>query len=223
MIHKNFADNTNQHSVATRLRRQRFQILLDMICSQPDPIQILDIGGTKQYWDMMIASSDLSRKLIVTLLNPEPLTLTHPSFIAMRGDGRAMPQFVDRQFDIVFSNSTIEHVGGFEDQKRMADEVRRVGREYYVQTPNRNFPIEPHFVFPFFQFFPVTLRVWLLQHFNLGWFSRIRDRSEAWHEVTSIRLLNRTEVEQLFPDAIIFDERLYGLVKSFVVRSPNVV
>jgi len=223
MIHRNFADNTNHHSVATRLRRQRFQILLDMICSHPDPIQILDIGGTKQYWDMMIASSDLCRELIVTLLNPEPLNLTHRNFIAMRGDGRAMPQFVDRQFDLVFSNSTIEHVGGFEDQKHMADEVRRVGREYYVQTPNRYFPIEPHFVFPFFQFFPVTLRVWLLQHFNLGWFSRIQDRSKAWHEVTSIRLLTRTEVEQLFPDGIIINERLYGFVKSFVVRSPDIV
>jgi ubiquinone/menaquinone biosynthesis C-methylase UbiE len=86
----------------------------------------------------------------ITLLNPELSESAPSNFTAFVGDGRSMPQFEDHQFDIVFSNSTIEHVGSIDDQRAMAREIVRVGRKYYVQTPNRYFPIEPHFVFPFF-------------------------------------------------------------------------
>lgn len=220
MFHKRFADNTNQNSVATRLRRLRFQILLEMMRECSEPIRILDIGGTQQYWDMMISSSGLKKHIEVTLLNPKPVFATHSVFDSKIGDGRAMPQFLDRQYEIVFSNSTIEHVGDFNDQKAMASEVRRVGQKYYIQTPNRYFPIEPHFVFPFFQFFPIPIRVWLVQKFNLGWFSRIPDHSEALKEVSSIRLLKRSEIEILFPDAKLFQEKLFGLTKSFVAYTP---
>jgi hypothetical protein len=121
----------------------------------------------------------------------------------------------------VFSNSTIEHVGDFADQRRMAMEVRRIGRQYYVQTPNRHFPIEPHFMFPGFQFLPIWIRIWLLQHFTLGTHNKVPNRYDAEREVRSIRLMTRREVEALFPDATIFEERYYGLVKSFVAYTPR--
>jgi len=60
------------------------------------------------------------------------------------GDGRYLP-FRDGSFDIVFSNSVIEHISSPEDQQRFADEVRRTGRAYWVQTPDYRFPIEPRF------------------------------------------------------------------------------
>ena len=220
MIHKRFADNTSAESVATRLRRQRFEILLEMIQGFPQPVAILDIGGTQQYWDMMIANVSFSQQIVVTLLNSEPVISTRPNFIALVGDGRAMPQFGDYQFDIVFSNSTIEHVGNIEDQRAMANEIMRVGQKYYIQTPNRYFPIEPHFVFPFFQFLPISLRIWLVQHFDLGWFPKIPNRSEAMKEVSSIRLLNGSEVETLFPNATIFREKFWHITKSFVAYTP---
>lgn len=220
MFHKYFADNTNERSVATRLRRQRFQILLDMIIYSGSPIHILDIGGRPDYWEMMLASQSLKADPHITLLNTETYAVSRPNFTALVGDGRTMPQFADQQFDIVFSNSTIEHVGDFADQQRMANEVRRIGRRYYIQTPNRYFPIEPHFLFPLFQFLPITWRVWLVQHFNLGWYSRIPDYRRALAEVTSIRLLSKAELLQLFPEATIFEEKFFGLVKSFVAYIP---
>ncbi|MBC8844888.1 class I SAM-dependent methyltransferase, partial [Escherichia coli] len=65
----------------------------------------------------------------------------------------------DQQFDIVFSNSVIEHLYTWENQEKMAKEVLRVGKYHFIQTPNYWFPIEPHWVFPFFQFLPKSIRI----------------------------------------------------------------
>jgi hypothetical protein len=216
MLHRYFADNTNAHSVASRLRRRRFSILLGMLEDAGGSVHILDIGGRAQYWEMMLGGLSLPVEPQITLLNTEALSVSRPSISAVEGDARAMPQYADQQFDIVFSNSTIEHVGDFADQQRMANEVRRVGRQYCIQTPNRHFPIEPHFVFPWFQYLPIPCRVWLVRHFKLGWYPRIRDRRHAEAVVHGIRLLSRAELMRLFPEADLYEERFLGCVKSFV-------
>ena len=64
---------------------------------------------------------------------------------AVRGDACYLPH-VDRGFDIAFSNSVIEHLGEYESQRRFAEEIRRVGRKVWVQTPARWFLVEPHFL-----------------------------------------------------------------------------
>jgi hypothetical protein len=128
-----------------------------------------------------------------------------------------MPEFGDKQFDVVFSNSVIEHVGDFADQRRMADEVQRVGRRYYVQTPNRYFPMEPHFLFPLFGVLPIPVRAFLLRHLSLGWYTKIGDRAESFRVARSIRLLTRRELLSLFPGAQLVRERVAGLTKSYTV------
>ena len=103
-----------------------------------------------------------------------------------------------------------------EDQRRMASEVARVARSYYIQTPSAYFPIEPHFLVPFFHWLPVSLRVRLVQRFALGWYPRLRDRAEASAAVNEIRLLRKGEFASLFPDAEIHTERLFGWTKSYI-------
>jgi 2-polyprenyl-3-methyl-5-hydroxy-6-metoxy-1,4-benzoquinol methylase len=125
-----------------------------------------------------------------------------------------MKQFSEHQFDVVYSNSVIEHVGDLGDMQRMAQEVRRVGKYYFVQTPNRYFPIEPHFVFPFFQFFPRSAQISIVQKFSLGWIGREPEKKSAERAVDSIRLLSQKEMYNLFPDAKIEKEVLLGLTKS---------
>jgi hypothetical protein len=127
-----------------------------------------------------------------------------------------MEQFGQSEFDVVFSNSVIEHVGTYPDQMRMADEVRRVGKRYFIQTPNRFFPIEPHFLLPFFQFLPLELRAQLLSRFDLGWMQKTPDLEAARETVDSIRLLSRADLQTLFPEASLYAERFLGLTKSFV-------
>ncbi|MBD5657673.1 MAG: methyltransferase type 11, partial [Candidatus Eremiobacteraeota bacterium] len=85
-----------------------------------------------------------------------------------------------------------------------------------VQTPNYYFPIEPHFLFPGFQFLPVSTRARLLHSFDLGWSQRESDLESAREVVDSVKLLKRRELADHFPDAKIYDERYLGLTKSFI-------
>jgi len=121
---------------------------------------------------------------------------------------------------MVFSNSVIEHLGSFDRQQRMAMEVQRVGKCYFIQTPNRYFPLEPHFLLPFFQFYPPRLQIALARRYNLGWYRRQTDIHQAASLVRSHRLLSAREVRALFPNGVLHRERVLGLTKSFMVCGP---
>lgn len=210
------ADNRAPGSLAARLRRRRSQALRSLLATVPRPARMLDVGGTEAYWQT-VAPDGLAGWTIV-LLNQRAPQVTRPGFEAMAGDARALP-FGDRSFDVVFSNSVIEHVGERADQQRMADEVRRVGARYYVQTPNKWFPIEPHFVFPGFQFLPLAVRTELVTRFSLGWYPRTRDRDQARALADSIRLLDRGDLVEMFPGGTIHRETFAGLAKSLIVTA----
>ncbi len=210
---KELADNRKAESLAGRLRRRRFVLFQKLLREVRTPARILDVGGTQGFWEVMGFPAE--REAEITILNITPPDVHLPHFIAVAGDARAL-DFPDHTFDVVFSNSVIEHVGSYDDQRRMAQEIRRVGARYFVQTPNRYFPMEPHFLFPGFQFFPLQVQVWLLQHFSLGWRGKIPDFQAAKRSIESIRLLSKAEVMELFPDAALYQERVAGLTKSFV-------
>jgi hypothetical protein len=211
---KKVADIRQNDSLATKLRRKRFGLFLSLIESLPRPLTILDVGGTQRFWETMGFADERDTKMV--LLNLEKARVSHPNFTSIIGDGRDLGRFRGGQFDVVFSNSVIEHVGGYDDQRRMAREVVRVGKTYFVQTPNRFFPIEPHFLFPLFQFLPLRVQVFLITHFKLGWYKKLPDRGEAAALARSIRLLTEREVRELFPGARIRREKLLGLTKSFI-------
>ncbi len=209
------ADNSNPRSLAARLRRRRFALFASLLSTLPPPVRILDVGGTLLFWHM--APLRLDTEVRITLLNLRLSPSADSRIQRLVGDARQIP-VRDAAFDVVFSNSVIEHVGGPEEQHRMAQEVRRVGARYFVQTPNKHFPIEPHFVFPLFQFLPNAFQVWLLCRFNLGWIRRTPDPHEARSTIAGIRMLDLEAMLRLFPDAHIYEERLLGLTKSFVAH-----
>lgn len=208
------ADNTRPDSLATRLRRRRFALFLELADRLPAPLRILDVGGTEDFWRMMRVPWHAGWH--VTLLNLERRATTLPGFDAVHGDARSMRGFADSSFDAVFSNSVIEHFATFAEQRRVAEEIARVGKRYFVQTPNRRFPMEPHFLFPFFQYLPLFARARLLRRFRLGWHKRQPDLAAASLAVRGIRLLDLREMKLLFPGASFYRERLLGMTKSFV-------
>jgi ubiquinone/menaquinone biosynthesis C-methylase UbiE len=216
-IMNNIYDSTMANSWATNLRKKRFSLFESLLESIPGPVKILDVGGTQIFWENLGLFAGGRGDVEITLINMKEIPVSGPNFKSVVGDARNMKTFKDSQFDVVFSNSVIEHVGDYSDQLRMAQEIKRVGQRYFVQTPNRYFPIEPHFVFPFFQFLPLSVRVWLLSHFNLGWYEKIPDRQTATLAVKEIRLLAKKEVMELFALAKLFEEKILGITKSFIV------
>ncbi len=196
------------------MRRARFTLFLSLLDRLEGHLEILDIGGTQEFWNLMTNGDP--GDIRVTLLNIEHQTVTSAQFVSAVGDARSLTEYDSGSFDVVFSNSVIEHVGSYEDQRRMANEVMRVGRRYFVQTPNKRFPLEPHFLFPFFQYLPGAVRAQMVHRFDVGWYKRIRSLAKAREEVDSIQLLTRKRFADLFPNASIHEEKLFGLTKSFV-------
>jgi len=168
--------------------------------------RIIDLGGLPETW----AAIDIP--LEVTLLNMPGTSFgeipSQHKIELIEGDACDVAQFGDGSFDIAFSNSVIEHVGDESRQAGFAAEARRLGRSYWIQTPAIWFPIEAHTGVPFWFFYPEPLRQRIIE----GW----RKKLPAWTEmVEGTRVLSRGTMEELFPDAEIFVERLGGIPKSY--------
>jgi hypothetical protein len=119
-------------------------------------------------------------------------------------------------FDLVLSNSLIEHLGGHHQRVRFAEVTRSIAPHYAVQTPYRYFPVEPHWVFPGLQFLPLSARVWLAPRWPLG-HTHGWPAKEAQDEVMSTELLSLTDMHSYFPDAHVVWERFMGLPKSLTL------
>jgi len=106
--------------------RRRAELFNSLMSSLPRPLRVLDVGGVEQFWKHSPLYDDPG--LEITLLNIEDQTVDSPRIVSRTGDARDMSMFRDGEFDVVFSNSVIEHVGTFADQRRMALEVQRVSK-----------------------------------------------------------------------------------------------
>lgn len=214
---RKYADNSRSDSIVNKWRRKRFAAFLTLIADLPRPVRILDVGGTENFWIQMGFTDNTLAD--ITILNIEPINTTYKNFKFIKGDATDLGRFKDNEFDVVFSNSVIEHVGDISARRKMAAEIHRTGKRYFVQTPNYFFPIEPHFLFPFFQFLPHIIQIYLVMHFRLGWFVKSRSKLEAVELINSIHLLKKREVEELFPDGRIIKEKFLFITKSFMALS----
>jgi hypothetical protein len=195
------------YATIRRFRRDRmatFQRLFPLTSQT----RILDVGGTSLNWSFIADQPQ------VTLLN-----LPTDGVANVVGDGRFLP-FRDSSFDIVFSNSVIEHIPLPSDQQRFADEVRRTGRAYWVQTPDYRFPIEPHLVTPFLHWLPKSARFAIARRFTF-WSLLERPSPDRWeyyirHCAEEVRLLDARQLQALFPEARIIRERFLGFSKSLI-------
>jgi len=212
---RNLADGRRPGSAADRFRQRRFARFRELVDGLDGPIRILDVGGTTVFWERVgYAGHD---RIEIVLLNLMEQPALHDNMTATIGDAADLSPYADDAFDIVVSNSVIEHLPTPALQARMAADVRRVGRRVYLQTPNRYFPLEPHFLFPYFGILPMRIRAWLLQHMDLGWHKRQPDPALALEDVRSIRLLTGSEMHRLFPGARFENERFLVFTKSFIV------
>ena len=195
-------------NINNKFRQIRFQNFLERLQVTAQD-KILDVGGYQHFWE----GSNLEKN--VTILNIELPQQQPAPFTWVQGDACAMTMFQDQQFDIVFSNSVIEHVGNMARQQLFAQEVQRVAKRYWVQTPYKHFPIEPHFVFPFYQYLPRQLRNFIAKvwPFSFAKMLNLDPIAEAEH----IWLLGKRDLRTLFRNAELYNENFMGLTKSLIV------
>ncbi len=205
----------NKGGIGFQSRMARMQIFKNLLSKVERPVRILDVGGTEQFWSKLEFSE---QDVHISCVNLFPFEPTRPDITSIQGDATNMPQFDDNSFDIVFSNSVIEHVSTFENQMKMANEIRRIGKRYFVQTPNRYFPMEPHFMRIYWQFIPVPIRVKLLMKGDVGFIKKCDTREQALREIQEIRLMTRSEFQKCFPEGTLIDEKFKFLIKSFMVH-----
>jgi SAM-dependent methyltransferase len=181
---------------AKRARTRRHARFLALVAPTPE-MSILDVGCGA------LGLRGLAPELSITGVD----LVSRPGYPGpfVQADASVRLPFADGEFDLAYANSVIEHVAPAR-RPAFAAELRRVARGWYVQTPARSFPIEPHSLLPGAQWLPLWLR---RRYWRLG-------ATGDWQEIA---LLGRRELEALFGAAE--PERFGPLAKSWIsVRLP---
>ena len=175
-------------AIHVRMRREKLRLFFSLV-GDASAQSLLDVGGTSGFGGEF---QDFSERFRFTCaVNLTAFRVQGATGCAVIGNGCQLP-FENASFDWVFSNAVIEHVGGWDQQRQFASEIRRVARKgYFIGTPNRYFPIDPHTLLPFFQFLPPNYQKSVCR-FAPGGMRR---------EPQSVDLLNRGHLHRLFPEA----------------------
>lgn len=195
-------------TVGGHFRRKRKDWLLQEFAECK---RVVDLGGTVEAW------SRGPRFDHITMINVIPNGSPVPAWGSYIEHDACSTEVEDR-FDLAHSNSAIEHLGTWERQQQFAREMLRLGRRIYCQTPNRWFPLDPHYLTLFLHWLPprwfgyrahryLTLQG-LVQKPTPEESHKIRERE-------GLRFLTKRELKALFPGCRIRVERFCGLPKSY--------
>lgn len=186
-------------------------IWFEQIISPTEDDTVLDIGG---YPDTWLHRPQLSKRVHCINIHEGPWMMkkndSHTVTVGI-GDGCDL-SYGDKSYEIVFSNSVIEHVGDWEKQMAFASESARVGSRIWIQTPAFECPLEPHYMAPIVHWLPVSIRRKVLRWFTpWGWISK--PSQEAVDEaIFYTRLLTRKQMVKLFPTCEIITEKIFGFI-----------
>lgn len=218
-------DVTNPNSLSSRLRNRRdvkVRALIDHVHGQRNQVEIIDVGGTFEYWKRLGVDYLRSRNASVVVTNLHEYELTDAGadsdvLRATVANGCDLGVYGNQSFDLAHSNSVIEHVGPWSNMRAFAAEIRRVGRAYYVQTPNFWCPIDPHYYrAPLIHWLPHPLRARIFNAFPVTHSGRIDGVGGAYEVIESTRLLDSRQLQYLFPDGSMSVEWAFGLPKSLI-------
>ncbi|MCR9179552.1 MAG: class I SAM-dependent methyltransferase [Erythrobacteraceae bacterium] len=220
------ADPANTKSLSYRFRSKRDKCLRDFLLqarsNTSGPCRIIDMGGGAAYWERVGLDWLVSNDFSVTCINYAATELTRDAVsagpISLKvGDACDLSEFADDSFDIVHSNSVIEHVGSWAKMSGFAKEVRRLAPAYYVQTPNFWFPVDPHFYrVPMIHWLPPAARASVHCKVKAGWAGPAKDVDSGMRLAESNNMLSLTQMKHLFPDASFKFERVALLPKSII-------
>ena len=171
---------------------------------------VLDMGGDAFNWSMTASRPTLT---ILNIYDPDN-KLPGATYIVGDGCDTGLPA---KAFDIVFSNSVIEHVGSSEKRRKFAAECMRCGKSFFVQTPNRWFPFDTHTLMPLIHWLPQRVFSKLVPISPRFLFFKA-DPGD-FEDLKNLHLLTKKELQDLFPTATIIEEKFLGITKSLIAIS----
>jgi SAM-dependent methyltransferase len=169
--------------------------------------RVLDVGATNDatqgesnYFEQMYPHPE--NITCVGVEDASHLAARYPGLVFHQvRSGDALP-FRDAEFDIVFSNAVLEHVGSRIAQAAFVCELCRVGRAFFITTPNRWFPVEHHTGLPLLHYLPPRLFRRLLRD----------TRYRHWAEESNLNMLTASEFQRLFPASATVEIRVIRLL-----------
>jgi SAM-dependent methyltransferase len=204
--------------LSLRARREMFALFMRHLSPTRDT-RVLDVGVTS---DSFFPESNYFERLYpypnrITAVGTEDgshLAERYPGLQYLRvAPGVPLP-FDAGAFDVVFSNAVIEHVGGRASQEAFVAELCRVGRAFFITTPNRWFPVEHHTGVPLLHYLPSSLHRAVLN----------RTRYRYWATEETLNILTARSFRRLFPadsSVQILGVTTLGLTSNLVAVGPS--
>ncbi len=135
----------------TKSREEKFRLFVKLLSPTP-AMRIRNVGASRPNFAFAEQFESLyeHRQQVagdgISLSEVQDYQRSFPGVKALVFNGCALP-FGDKSFDVVYSHAVIEHLADHYAQQRFAAEVVRVGRGWFVTTPNLWYPIEPNYHF----------------------------------------------------------------------------
>ena len=206
-------------SKLSQISRARKLALFNEIMGATKETKVLDVGAeVNPNSDKELQFIDTYRwkdNLSAVNISTEHISIinkSYPEIKAVVCDACKLP-WPDKYFDIVYSNAVIEHVGGFERQKAMAAEIMRVGKRWFVTTPNRWFPFEFHMRLPFVTWLPGNGYLWIG---NIVSYNHVRGKYRFGGKHIDLWLMSARELQECFPDSKIIKQRVTIMAETLI-------
>lgn len=173
-------------------------------------MRVIDLGGVVAQWR---SAPVRPAGLTVVNLYPQP---SDGYAEVLVGDACALsPDVLQRRFDLVYSNSVIDQVGGHYRRLQFADTVTTLGEHHWIQTAYRYFPLDAYTLFPGQQLLPLRARAAVSRHWPLG-YRHADTRRDAVVLNLEVDELSKTALTAYFPESEVIAERMLGLTKSLI-------
>lgn len=212
-------------NISSPLRVKRFSVFEQVTDKFARPLRILDLGGTASFWLKHVPVNDDNYK--ITLINNHHVDKTNigyshsiPWIIEKHADARDSSEWDLDNHDLIFSNSFLEHLESFADQLELASKIDSSQYPYFIQIPNKYFPVDPHFPSPFVPFFscyPKTIQAVLLTINRFGSGAKSKTYNSAKKRLKYYNPLGLKDARELFPSGIIIKEKTFGLCRSVLI------
>jgi SAM-dependent methyltransferase len=182
--------------------------------------KLLDIGGEidtpaeslGKFIDLFPYKKNIS-VINISVEHIQNISKKYPEVNTCIGDACNLP-WPDNSFDIVYSNAVIEHVGDYEKQKKMAKEIMRVSKRWFVATPNRWYPFEFHMRLPFVTWLPFH---GYLKFGYIVCYDHIKKKYVFGEKIGNLRLLSANQLERCFPGSRIIKQRITFMPETLIV------